>query len=97
MTERKLNERWEAIANKILLGKRIVKIQWMSETEADESFGWHKRPVVLILDDGTEIVPQMDDEGNDGGALLWINPKETVESKHFPGEKFTKTEVLPVF
>ena len=30
MTERKLNERWEAIANKILLGKRIVKIQFMS-------------------------------------------------------------------
>ena len=52
---------------------------------------------MLVLDDGTEIVPQMDDEGNDGGALLWINPKETVESKAFPGEKFIKTEVLPVF
>ena len=97
MTERELNARWEATANRILLNKKIVKIQRMSETEADECFGWHKRPVVLILDDGTEIVPQMDDEGNDSGALIWINPKETVESKHFPGEKLTKTEVLPVF
>ena len=69
----------------------------MSEIEADEGFGWHKRPIILILDDGTEIIPQMDDEGNDGGALLWINPKETVEYKHRPGIKFTKTEVLPVF
>ena len=97
MTEKELNTRWEATANKILLGKKIVAIHWMDKEEADEVYGWYKRPVVLILDDGTEIIPQMDDEGNDGGALLWMNPKETVESKAFPGEKFTKTEVLPVF
>ena len=97
MTERELNERWEATANKILLNRKIVKIKWLTEDQAEQEFGWRKRPVMLILDDGTEIVPQMDDEGNDGGALLWINPKETVESKHFPGEKLTKTEVLPVF
>ena len=97
MTERELNERWETTANKILLGKKIVAIQWMDEKEADKDFGWYKRPVKLMLDDGTIIIPQMDDEGNDGGALLWLNPKELVESKHFPGEKFTKSEVLPVF
>ena len=85
MTEKELNTRWEATANKILLGRKIVKIHWMSEKEADKTYGWYKRPVVLILDDGREIIPQMDDEGNDGGALLWINPKETVTSKHFPG------------
>ena len=97
MTEKELNERWETTANKILLNRKIVKIKWLTEDQAEQEFGWRKRPVMLILDDGTEIVPQMDDEGNDGGALLWINPKETVESEHFPGEKFTKTEVLPVF
>ena len=97
MTEKELNTRWEATANKILLGRKIVKIKWLTEDQAEQEFGWRKRPVVLQLDDGTEIVPQMDDEGNDGGALLWINPNELVESKHFPGEKFTKTEVLPVF
>ena len=90
-------KQWEDKANILLLGRRIVRVKWMSEDEADEVHGWYKRPVVLILDDGTEIIPQMDDEGNDGGALLWINPSELVESKHFPGEKFTKTEVLPVF
>ena len=97
MTEKELNTRWEATANKILLGRKIVKIQWMTEKDADKAFGWYKRPVVLTLDDGTELIPQSDDEGNDGGALLWLNPKELVESKHFPGEKFTKSEVLPVF
>tara|TARA_R110000824_G_scaffold328157_3_gene514997 strand:- start:335 stop:628 length:294 start_codon:yes stop_codon:yes gene_type:complete len=97
MTEKELNTRWEATANKILLGRKIVKIRWMTEKEADKDYGWYKRPVILLLDDGTELVPQCDDEGNDGGALLWINPKETVENKHFPGQKFIKTEVLPVF
>ena len=97
MNEKELNTSWEATANKILLGRKIVKIKWMTAKEADKGFGWSNRPVILILDDGTEIIPQCDDEGNDGGALLWVNPKETVTSKHFPGEKFTKSEVLPVF
>ena len=90
-------KQWEDKANILLLGRRIVRIKWQSETEAHESFGWHNRAVELHLDDGTILVPQRDDEGNDAGALLWINPKELVESEHFPGEKFTKTEVLPVF
>ena len=96
MTEKELNTRWEATANKILLGKKIVAIKWMDKKEAEHN-DWYKRPVKLMLDDGTIIIPQMDDEGNDGGALLWVNPKETVTSNLFPGEKFTKTEVLPVF
>ena len=97
MTEKELNTKWEATANKILLGRKIVSIKWMGEEEADDSFGWSKRPVKLILDDGTMIIPQCDDEGNDGGVLLLVNPNELVESKHYPGEKFTKSEVLPVF
>ena len=97
MNEKELNTRWEATANKILLGRKIVKIHWMDEKEADEVYGWYKRPIKLELDDGTLIVPQQDDEGNDGGVLLWVNPKELVQSEHFPGEKFTKSEVLPVF
>ena len=97
MTEKELNTRWETTANKILLGKKIVKIRWQTETEAHDLMGWHSRAVELHLDDGTIICPQRDDEGNDAGALLWINPNELVESEHFPGEKFTKTEVLPVF
>jgi hypothetical protein len=96
-SEAEMYRRWVDVANKILLGRKIVKIRWQTETEAHDLMGWHSRSVELHLDDGTIICPQRDDEGNDAGALLWINPKETVESEHFPGEKFTKTEVLPVF
>ena len=30
---------------------------------------WYKRPIAIRLDNGHWIVPIMDDEGNDGGAM----------------------------
>jgi hypothetical protein len=33
-------------------------------------------PVIIKLDDGTLLIPQMDDEGNDGGAVL-VLPGDT--------------------
>ena len=44
---------------------------------------WYKRPVSFILDNGTRIIAQMDDEGNDGG-VLWAGLAEDME------------EILPV-
>jgi len=70
------------LANKLMLGKRIDRIEYMSVDEARE-FGWHKRPIIIILDDGTELYPQMDDEGNDGGALSVYNKKEPKTGKSF--------------
>ena len=74
---------WEDKANILLLGRRIVKVYWMSEKEAKQCH-WNKRPLIFHLDDGSRIIPQCDDEGNDGGAL-WVGSKD--------GEE----EVLPVF
>ena len=91
-----LIKRWNKQAKKVLLGRKIVQVKYI-DTEEAKSYMWYKRPVSFTLDDGTRLMVQRDDEGNDGGALLWVNPKETVENKHFPGQKFTKTEVLPVF
>ena len=73
---------WEDKANVLLLGRRIVKIEWMTNQEADK-LDWSSRPVCMMLDDGTWIYPQRDDEGNDGGALFIINKD--------------KEETLPVF
>lgn len=41
----------------------------MSEDEALNVFGWNKRPVIITLDTGVQLVPMADDEGNDGGAI----------------------------
>ena len=34
---------------------------------------WYLRPVSFTLDDGTRLVVMRDDEGNDGGALCYLN------------------------
>jgi len=53
-----------------LVAKRITSVRYMTQEEAD-ALMWSKRPLIITLNDGSMIVPQMDDEGNDGGAL-WV-------------------------
>ena len=66
----KLENYWTKLAGNVLLGKKIVHVKYMSEEEAEE-FGWDYRPVAFKLDDGTWVVAQSDDEGNDGGVLYY--------------------------
>ena len=72
MGKTELRKTWNAEAREVLLGKKIVRVSYLAE-ESMENMMWHKCPVVLELEDGTVIVPQMDDEGNDGGALMYID------------------------
>ena len=58
-----------------LVGKTIKSIRYMNDREM-EMFGWYKRPVIILLNDGTFVVPQSDDEGNDGGAIALIKGKK---------------------
>ena len=53
-----------------LVAKRITSVRYMTQEEAD-ALMWSKRPLIITLSDGSMIVPQMDDEGNNGGAL-WV-------------------------
>ena len=68
-------EHWEDKARELLLGRKIVSVEWMTDKEADD-LDWYSRPVCLLLDNGTWIYPQRDDEGNDGGALFVAASKE---------------------
>ena len=61
---------WNKTANDLLLGKKIIKVEYMGSEEAKNAM-WDNRPVRIILEDGTNILPMRDDEGNDGGAL-WL-------------------------
>ena len=64
----KHEKKWVERIESALLGRRINKIRYMSKEEADE-LDWHSRPVIIELDNGTALIPSMDDEGNDGGAI----------------------------
>ena len=61
-----------------LVGKSIKSIRYMNDAEM-EMFGWNSKPIIILLNDNTFVVPQSDDEGNDGGAIaLFKNEKFTL-------------------
>ena len=64
----KLEKKWTRIAKKQLLGKTIIKVQYMTDEDMN-ALGWFKKGIVLVFDDGSAIYPSMDDEGNDAGSL----------------------------
>ena len=65
---------WTEKAKSNLVGRTIVDVRYMTQKEKRDMY-WCDRPVVLILDDGSEIYPSQDDEGNGAGALFGTNGK----------------------
>ena len=63
------NKHWTKFAAKQLLGRKITKVEYLSDHEANDS-GWYCKPVVFQLDGKDWVYPMRDDEGNDGGALV---------------------------
>ncbi len=53
-----------------LTGKTIASVRYMTEKEC-EDFMWSKRPLIIRFTDGSYLIPQMDDEGNNGGAMTF--------------------------
>jgi len=73
MKEYKIEEKtpeqyWTDLITKHLVGRKIVKVEYIPQDEMDENM-WYKRPISIQLDNGHWITPLMDDEGNDGGAM----------------------------
>jgi hypothetical protein len=60
-----------------LATKKISSVRYMTKEEADEA-GWHSRPLVIRFTDGSLLIPQADDEGNDGGAMFYQNDSGAV-------------------
>lgn len=56
-----------------LIGRTIVGVRALTKEELDQYDWWGSIPV-LILDDGTQVVPSRDDEGNGGGTFFFDNP-----------------------
>ena len=55
-----------------LVGRTIKAVRYLTPNEC-ANFGWNKSPLVMFLNDGTIMIPQCDDEGNDGGAMMLID------------------------
>ena len=59
---------WTDLISKNLVGRKITSVEYLSEIEMEDN-GWYKRPIAIQLDNEHWLVPMMDDEGNDGGAV----------------------------
>ena len=70
-----LVENWTSKVTDFLVGKTVKHIRYMTAQEVDD-LGWTKANVVIEFTDGHWIVPMMDDEGNDAGALWTSQGKE---------------------
>ena len=61
---------WTIVANRKLQGKTIKRLRYITDEEMDNLM-FHNKCVVIEFTDDTIVVPQSDNEGNNGGAL-WI-------------------------
>lgn len=77
-TKQEIKSYWVQKASDVLLGRTIVKVRYLSDSEMS-SMQWRKNPVVFVLDDSTLVFPSMDDEGNDGGSLFFQKKDEYVD------------------
>lgn len=61
-----------------LIGRTITAVRPLTRDELAAS-GWEGAAgVVIVLDDGTKLLPQSDEEGNAPGALLVEEQGQTV-------------------
>jgi len=60
---------WSNQAAVKLVGRKIVRVGYLSQKEMD-GLGWFGASIVLQLDDGSLLYPSQDDEGNGPGALF---------------------------
>ena len=63
---------WTNVAKTVLLGKKIVRVEYIDKKEAAD-YMWNSRGITFILDDGTRLIAMRDDEGNDAGVLAYVN------------------------
>ena len=66
--EQSIQEYWTEKINKELLGRKITKIEYLTQEELDNNM-WDKSPIAIELDNRIWLVPMADDEGNDGGSI----------------------------
>lgn len=70
------------MSNHFAVGETVVAVRLLTESEMDD-LGWSgEQPVeVLILSDGTFVVPSQDDEGNGPGVLWFMDMEDEDEGE----------------
>lgn len=75
MSDKEVVQKWNVIAAKVLVGRTIRSVGYMTDEEKD-NVGFYHKALVIELDDGTVLYPSSDDEGNDAGAIHYQKAKD---------------------
>jgi len=67
-SKEKVEKYWTELISEHLVGKTITKVEYIGDEEMEKNM-WYKKPIAIQLDNKDWLVPMMDDEGNDGGAI----------------------------
>jgi hypothetical protein len=59
-----MHDQWQKKLKKHLVGRTIVKVEWLSPKRTEKLLGWTNQPCEIYLDNGTILTPSADDEGN---------------------------------
>ena len=68
-----IRQGWNDEVRDRLVGRMIVEARYLTRDEVD-GMAWSHACVLLVLDDGTQLLPARDDEGNGAGALHGTDP-----------------------
>ena len=68
--------KWVQKFRKLLIGRTITSVRYMTPEEANESL-WDYQPICIGLDDGTTLIPVSDDEMNQAGSIFHHNAEES--------------------
>jgi len=63
---------WEIKAQNLLVNRTIKEVRYMTKKEANQ-FGWNDLTLIIVLDDGTALIPSQDSEGNGAGVFFTNN------------------------
>jgi hypothetical protein len=66
--------RWTAAAAKLLMGRKVTHVRYLTDAEIKE-LGWYEKSLVITFDNGLSIFASQDDEGNGAGALFTTDEK----------------------
>lgn len=69
-----IRQGWDDEVRDRLVRRKIVEARYLTRDEVD-GMAWSHACVLLVLDNGTQLLPARDDEGNDAGALHGTDPQ----------------------
>ena len=56
--------------SKLMIGRKVVKVGYMDGSTLTEDWDWWSgQPIIITLDNGVEVFPMSDEEGNNAGVL----------------------------